>query len=152
MKIYIMRHGEAGYSASSDAARTLTTYGRQQSEQMAIWLKSQGVSFDFSLVSPYIRAQQTLSAVGSIIPLPKAEVYKALTPGGSSSLVSDYLSVLAEQGVTSILVVSHLPLVGYLVNELCPSVSPPMFATATVACVELSPSGEGTLEWIHAAP
>lgn len=152
MKIYIMRHGEAGYSASSDAARTLTTYGRQQSKQMAQWLKSQGVYFDFALVSPYIRAQQTLSAVGSVISMPKAEVCNALTPGGSSSLVSDYLAVLAEQGITSALVVSHLPLVGYLVSELCPPVSPPMFATATVACVELSPNGEGTLEWMHPAP
>ena len=35
--------------------------------------------------------------------------------------VADYLSVLQEQGVESVLLVSHLPLVGSIVSELMAS-------------------------------
>ncbi len=40
---------------------------------------------------------------------------------------------LANEGVKTALVVSHLPLVGYLVSELCPGETPPMFTTSAIA-------------------
>lgn len=39
-------------------------------------------------------------------------------------MVSAYLQALANEGVATALVVSHLPLVGYLVSELCPGNAP----------------------------
>ena len=38
-----------------------------------------------------------------------------LTPYGNATLAADYLSVLQEQGIESVLLVSHLPLVGSIV-------------------------------------
>lgn len=46
------------------------------------------------------------------------------------------------------LVISHLPLVGYLVSALCPQEAPPMFATSAIACIEYDiDSACGKLEW-----
>lgn len=149
MQIYIMRHGEAGYHAFCDADRALTDYGQQQSQQVALWLKSQAIDLDYALVSPYLRAQQTFAEVNHIIPVNQFEILDALTPDGSSEQVADYLSILQAKKVESVLIVSHLPLVGYLVSELCPAITPPMFSTASIACVTLSNEGKGTLQWQH---
>ncbi|MFQ1053742.1 phosphohistidine phosphatase SixA [Gilliamella apicola] len=151
MKVCIMRHGEAGFSASSDASRTLTNYGIEQAKQAGIWLKEQNFHFDLGLVSPYLRAQQTLTELSSQVSVAKVTTDKFLVPGGSASYIADTLTMLVTNGVNNVIVVSHLPLVGYLVNELCPHVSPPMFPTAAIACVELSLDASGKLEWFHQA-
>ncbi len=56
-------------------------------------------------------------------------------------MVSAYLQALANEGVATALVVSHLPLVGYLVSELCPG-NAPMFTTSAIACVTLDADGK----------
>lgn len=116
---------------------------------MAAWLNSQSVDIERVLVSPYLRAQQTLETVREALTLPEgAEILPELTPGGDAGLVSCYLQVLAKEGVGAVLVVSHLPLVGYLVAELCPGECPPMFATSAIANVALVADGSsGTFEW-----
>ena len=57
-------------------------------------------------------------------------------------MVGCYLEALAKTGVGSVLVISHLPLVGYLVSELCPEEAPPMFATSAIAGVSFDISTE----------
>lgn len=89
------------------------------------------------LVSPYLRAEQTLDIVGECMNLPKhVDVMPELTPCGDVGMVSAYLQALANEGVATALVVSHLPLVGYLVSELCPGkrprCSPPRLSPASI--------------------
>lgn len=116
-----MRHGEAALEAASDAVRPLTLCGRDESRQMAAWLNTKSVDIERVLVSPYLRAEQTLATVREALTLPEGEeVLPELTPGGNAEQVGSYLQALAMQGVSSVLIVSHLPLVGYLVAELCP--------------------------------
>lgn len=149
MQVVIMRHGEAALEAVSDSARPLTECGCDESVHMAAWLKGRAINIQRVLVSPYLRAQQTLEKVKQAIGLPdEVEVLKELTPGGDPAVVAQELHALALEGVSSVLVVSHLPLVGYLVAELCPGVCPPMFATSAMASVELdAETGKGTFEW-----
>ncbi|BET97511.1 phosphohistidine phosphatase SixA [Xenorhabdus taiwanensis] len=149
MYVFIMRHGDAVLNAISDAARELTSLGYQESQKMAYWLSQQSPDIDRVLVSPYIRAEQTLKAVRENLVLPdNQEILAELTPSGDVMLVASYLHVLSAQGHKSVLVVSHLPLVGYLVSELCPGQTPPMFATSSIACVELDHQTEkGCLLW-----
>ena len=65
------------------------------------------------LVSPYLRAEQTLEIVGECMNLPKdVDVMPELTPCGDVGMVSAYLQALANEGVATALVVSHLPSVG----------------------------------------
>ncbi|MDC9594356.1 phosphohistidine phosphatase SixA [Xenorhabdus sp. IM139775] len=149
MYVFIMRHGDAALDAVSDVARELTPRGCQESQKMACWLSRQSPDIDCILVSPYIRAEQTLKLVRENVTLPdKQEMLAELTPAGDVALVASYLHVLSTQGHQSVLVVSHLPLVGYLVSELCPGQTPPMFATSSIACVKLDHQTEkGCLLW-----
>lgn len=144
-----MRHGEAALEAASDAVRPLTLCGRDESRQMAAWLNTKSVDIERVLVSPYLRAEQTLATVREALTLPEGEeVLPELTPGGNAEQVGSYLQALAMQGVSSVLIVSHLPLVGYLVAELCPGECPPMFATSAIANVDLPTDGSyGKFEW-----
>ena len=117
--------------AGQTTVRPLTVCGCDESRQMATWLKGQKVDIERVLVSPYLRAEQTLDIVGECMNLPKhVDVMPELTPCGDVGLVSAYLQALANEGVATALVVSHLPLVGYLVSELCPGETPPMFTTS----------------------
>ncbi|KML66032.1 phosphohistidine phosphatase SixA [Pectobacterium peruviense] len=149
MQVLIMRHGDAVLDAASDAVRPLSDGGRDESRQMACWLNEQNIDIERVLVSPYLRAQQTLDVVKKALPLPEeADCLNELTPGGDAQLVSYYLQTLAREGVGAVLVVSHLPLVGYLVAELCLNETAPMFATSAIACVKVDiESGNGVLHW-----
>ena len=124
MKVFIMRHGEAEVVASSDETRRLTDYGRKQSISQGQWLKthlnSTALSVQKVIVSPYIRAQETFELVNAALDniLNDVETWSGITPYGNATLVADYLSVLQEQGIESVLLVSHLPLVGSIVSEL----------------------------------
>lgn len=116
---------------------------------MAAWLKGHAGSIDRILVSPYLRAEQTLAVASEELSFcGQTDILPELTPGGDPQRVADYLQMLAIEGVSSVLVVSHLPLVGYLVSALCPQESPPMFSTSAIANVTLDPqSGTGILNW-----
>ncbi len=116
---------------------------------MALWLNKQVPGIDLVLVSPFLRAEQTLSEVQDCLALPKkVEVLPSLTPDGDVVKVARHLEALAHQGLSAVLVISHLPLVGYLVSELCPNEAPPMFATSGIACIHYDPlNATGKLEW-----
>ncbi|MBJ7221409.1 MULTISPECIES: phosphohistidine phosphatase SixA [unclassified Brenneria] len=149
MQVLIMRHGDAVPAAASDAQRPLSERGYDESRKMARWLDSRAVDIDRILVSPYLRARQTLEAIRGLLPMPESdECLPELTPGGDAGLVSGYLQTLAGEGVKAVLVISHLPLVGYLVAELCPDETAPMFATSAIACVSVdAQSGNGVVDW-----
>ncbi|KNC90542.1 phosphohistidine phosphatase SixA [Trabulsiella odontotermitis] len=148
MQVFIMRHGDAALEAASDSVRPLTVCGCDESRLMATWLKGQKVDVERVLVSPFLRAEQTLDIVRESLNLPKeVDVLPELTPCGDVGLVSAYLQTLANEGVASALVVSHLPLVGYLVAELCPGETPPMFTTSAIANVTLDADGRGVFNW-----
>ncbi|WP_439257548.1 phosphohistidine phosphatase SixA [Lonepinella sp. BR2271] len=122
MKIFIMRHGEAEMFAKSDKERTLTEFGQQSAASQAHWLKSTALQLDKVLVSPYTRAKQTFDYINQAFDdqlSDCAEVWDAITPNGKAELVVDYLSVLFDQDINQVLLVSHLPLVGEIVAELC---------------------------------
>lgn len=130
MKIWIMRHGEAGFYANSDSERTLTSLGEKMAEKQGEWLgtrlQSEQIRLDKVIVSPYVRAQQTfeclqqgLQAVGFSQPLAKVlETWDEITPSGSQETVLDYLAFLQEEGAKNVLLISHLPLVFDLVSAL----------------------------------
>lgn len=138
MQIYIMRHGQAEMMASCDAERNLTSIGRKESEQMAKYLQHEGVTFDAVLVSPYLRAQQTWQSVSPFFEgVTRIQTIPFLTPSGSVHKSVNELLALQAEGIKSVLVVSHLPLVSYIVGELAPEAGVPAFPTSAVGHVEL---------------
>ncbi len=155
MKVFIMRHGEAEMFASSDSERELTQRGIDQSLLVAKACAKQGhQTFDLVLVSPYIRAQQTWKAISQVFAVKDGRVEKCddITPYGDSEDVYDYVCALAEtQSLESILLVSHLPLVGYLTSEFVTDMPPPMFPTSGLVCADFdAKNGKGEFAWhIH---
>lgn len=148
MKVVIMRHGDAVIGADDDAARALTAMGRQQSRNMACWLQTQFPQIERVLVSPYLRAQQTWQTISDLFPGARVETLDELVPHGHASRVVNELLAL-EGEVETVLVVSHLPLVGYLVTDLCPVQVPPMFVTSAMAAIDVQDSA-GSLLWQQA--
>ncbi|UUM29803.1 phosphohistidine phosphatase SixA [Vibrio japonicus] len=147
MKIFIMRHGEAEHFAQSDAERALTERGRSASAAVAKACAEQGYQqFDKVIVSPYLRAQQTWQEVATEFDAKKIEVSPDITPYGDSEQVAEYVNALIElESLDSVLLVSHLPLVGYLVAEFVTDMVPPMFPTSGLICIDYCPekrSGE----------
>ncbi|GAK18920.1 LOW QUALITY PROTEIN: phosphohistidine phosphatase SixA [Vibrio sp. JCM 19053] len=138
MKIFIMRHGEAEHFADSDAARQLTPRGRVESEAVARAVKNRVFAqFDKVLVSPYIRAQQTWQEISAYFSAKSIETCEDITPYGQSEHVFDFASALIEvEQLDSLLFVSHLPLVGYLTSEFVKDMTPPMFPTSGLVCIE----------------
>ena len=145
MKVVIMRHGDAVLGADHDASRALTALGRQQSRAMALWLQPQMTGPVRVLVSPYLRAQQTWQIIAELFPDATMQTMDDLVPHGDASALTDYLYAL-ESETLQCLVISHLPLVGYLVANLVPGVMPPMFVTSAMAAVDLE-QGRGSLLW-----
>ncbi len=116
---------------------------------MASWMRRKFIDTDRVLVSPYLRARQTLDVMRDELVLPDGEeTLPELTPGGDVAMICCYLQTLANEGLDTVLVISHLPLVGYLVADLCPTEQAPMFATSAVACVDLDVGNDkGYLNW-----
>jgi len=145
--LFIMRHGEAEAPRLDDKSRQLTPLGREQAKTAALWLKDQycqkGI-VDLALVSPYRRAKQTHDMVSLDIIANKVENNEDIVPEGSPRLVSDYIDGLLHVAVNSkkpikkLLVVSHMPLVSYLVDELCQSYTTSLFSTASIAVIKYS--------------
>lgn len=142
MQIYIMRHGQAEMTADSDAERSLTAIGIAESQKMAVYLADKGVVFDAVIVSPYLRAQQTWKAVSTFFPpVNNIQIIKQLTPSGSAFKSVNEIMALQIAGVEVLLVVSHLPLVGYIIGELAPEAGVPAFSTSSVGHLQLDANG-----------
>lgn len=150
MKVFIMRHGEAEYFASSDPERQLTQAGIDTSAEVAKNCAGKGFNqFDCVLVSPYVRAQQTWETISSTFTAQNIETCDDITPYGQSEDVYEFVCALAEtKSYQSILLVSHLPLVGYLTSEFAQGMAPPMFPTSGLACIEFDvEQRRGELLW-----
>lgn len=147
MKIFIMRHGEASHVASCDAERHLTIRGRLESLSVVKEAFTQELNVDKVLVSPYIRAQETWEEISTHVLCSNVESCEEITPYGQADKVYDYVMALIEtQQLESIFIVSHLPLVGYMVSQFVADVAPPMFPTSGMVCIEFdSEKGKGQL-------
>jgi phosphohistidine phosphatase len=143
MRIFVMRHGQAQSFASSDQNRELTEHGRYEAETMANYLVRKKQHFDTIFVSPYVRAQQTAKIVQNTLSISAPfTTLDFITPEDSALKVHHYIGGVFSDGELSnrkeqqILIVSHMPLVSYLVAEFTGGQHAPLFQTASIAEIE----------------
>ncbi|GGP53556.1 phosphohistidine phosphatase SixA [Shewanella algicola] len=138
MQLFLMRHGEAGFDAPSDRERKLTETGRIHSGYMANWLGKHVNQLDLVIVSPYLRAQQTWQEVSKHLPASrKLVVLDDVTPSGDAKKAVDVVLAYAEQyKADNVLVIAHMPILGFMVSELVAGIEPPLFATSAVAQID----------------
>ena len=135
-----MRHGEATPMQADDASRNLTSVGQQQAEKMGLWLQA-AYAPSALLVSPYIRAQQTAEGVKKHNAFLFEETCSDIIPEGNPQIAADYLETLIAMHpqCDTWLVVAHMPIVSYLVDQLSAG-NMPIFNTGAVAVLSYDES------------
>ena len=116
MRIHILRHGHAEPQVTTDEARQLTDKGRAETRQVLLSCQQQIKNLEAIYASPLVRAQQTASIAATFFPGLHIHTTSILVPEALPAKVYEWLSSLEQ---TSVLLVSHQPLVGILVNQLC---------------------------------
>lgn len=148
--LYIMRHGQAQARAATDAERALTSRGEDEVRQMVASLANDMAGLEQVWVSPYRRARQTAAIANQVLG-------RGAEPTLTELLVPEArIEPLCEQiqncQQSSLLLVSHMPLVGELLHYLT-GAEPGRYGmgTASIACVTLDvvAAGLGQLQWLH---
>lgn len=148
MRTFILRHGEAQLFANRDADRMLTAIGRQQTIDILTASAAELRSVTRIVASPYVRAQQTAALAAELLALPVA-TSPLLVPEGELMAVAGLLESRAGE---TLLLVSHQPLVGNLVNWFC-GLEPGRhrMGTSALACIdaEIVAGSCGELRWLR---
>jgi phosphohistidine phosphatase len=122
MNLYILRHGlavEPGASEySKDSERPLTPKGERKLWTIAQALEELGISFDWILSSPYVRARQTAEIVAEALNVhKKLEISETLMPAGSTKKLIEMINH-REPPREDVLLVGHEPYLSQLISLL----------------------------------
>lgn len=107
MQLILMRHGEAERVTRVDAARQLTARGQQQATWMSGHLLERYRPEVF-LVSPLLRAQQTLAPFRAALPHVPVHILDSLKPDDDATIAVDDLARFAG---ACVLVVCHMNII-----------------------------------------
>ncbi len=141
MKLIIMRHGEAVTSGPMDEDRYLTPNGKQQAHLAGRWLKANLIGnqpVDHCLVSYFVRASQTFSELKDNISCDIVETSSDVLPMSNPQFTHDYLDslLLDNPSYSSFLIVSHMPFVSFLVEEVTVDRSSMLFDTSSIVIID----------------
>ena len=118
MKIVLMRHGEASYSAGrSDKERPLTTYGTDQARRAGEWLHDRNLCPDIVFCSSALRTRQTWLALSKSPPIDvEARILDELYLANANEL----LTALHQSPVDAscVLMIAHNPGLSALASSL----------------------------------
>lgn len=143
--IFIVRHGDAEFT-SSDQSRRLTNYGAELLAQTSAFILGalNGSKITKLIASPYRRAMETAMIIADIFPSGvEVEEDKTLIPNGDYVSFALYLNSL-ELTQGNYIIVSHLPFVGLLCEEL--TGQNVAFATGTVVKISTDEQGKFILK------
>jgi phosphohistidine phosphatase len=154
MDLVILRHGKAGPSASDDgdAARALTTEGRDAIRKVGLWMQKRQFRFDLIATSPLARACETAGIVAGLLGQEdQITVWDELGPSGSPDAICLRASQAPPGAV--ILMVGHEPdlsaLIGYIITagrDASVALAKGGLAKIRDFSHDTAPSGE--LEWL----
>lgn len=150
MHLYIMRHGHAAMLASSDQQRQLSEQGQQEVQQMAHYLQQHAQSISQVWVSPYLRTQQTWQLMQPMLAVEQVITQPCLQPDSPVEQVIEALTDYLPQTEQNILLISHLPLVGYLTAKLQQTHQLANFTTASIAALAWQKTDQAAnCLWFH---
>lgn len=132
MRLILVRHGEALPSPNGqDAIRPLSSRGQQQAQLTAAYI-AEHYRPDLFVVSPYLRAQQTLSALQQLCPEVPTQVYQDIRPDDPAAPAFQWLSNLTQE---TVVLVCHMNVIAYLAALLTED-APEAFALAEARVFE----------------
>jgi phosphohistidine phosphatase len=123
MKLYLLRHGDAGERGdpkfSNDAERPLSFKGRERTKLLAHALRSWEISFDVIWSSPLVRARQTAEIVAHGLRLHRRlEFTGHLAPGADAEKLVALVNGF-RPAPRSALLVGHEPFLSGFISLLC---------------------------------
>ena len=147
VNLVIMRHGEAEPMSVQDSQRQLTVRGQHDVSQMALWLQHHYAAFDWIWASPYMRTRQTAEImVAKQAGFSQLEIISELVPDGDANIFKRYFDArLSVKPDARVLLVSHMPLVSFLVEAFTVTGQAPVFSPAQLACIDYKPTQGGQL-------
>ncbi|MCO1335547.1 phosphohistidine phosphatase SixA [Microbulbifer sp. OS29] len=147
MQLFILRHGKAEPMLVNDAERALTERGRRQVAQVCNRRAQELSAVRAIWASPFVRTQETAAIVSAQLGL--SVTSEPLLIGDTNP--QQLLDQIQAQDTFPMLLVSHQPLVGSLLNGLCGSDNRYPMATSSLACVsaEVWANGCAELEWLQ---
>ncbi len=137
MKIILIRHGQAAEHdyenyTHPDSARQLTDFGEQQAQQTADYIMG-NYQPDYFVVSPYIRAQQTLQKLQALAAKIPVIIQDNITPGDDAHAALAALSRIEAQ---CLIVVCHMSIIAHIASLLT-GISPESFSLAEARVFEM---------------
>ena len=146
MRLLILRHGDADLGGP-DQSRQLSAYGREQVHQQVARHYQAISAVDVVVSSSYVRAAQTAEIVTQATAVKSIEWFDDLVPQGSLRRVE---ALLQQHLKSNVLLVSHLPLVGVLIDYFTGETASSM-GTASLASLSMDYPAQGmaTLHWNH---
>ena len=137
MQLILMRHGEAEPYQANDAVRQLTSRGVAQAHLTAQQVLKE-YKPDLLVVSPYVRAQQTIAAFQEKIPHTPLHILDSITPDADPRVALDDLAALhALNPAQCIVVVCHMNVIAYMAGLLLDE-DPESFALAEARVLKQS--------------
>jgi len=150
--LFVMRHGHAEPLAKSDETRALTDEGRAEVAAVCKARASELAQVKTLWASPFVRTRQTAKIVAQAFGL-EVEVQELLT---GETPVNALLEAIAEldESRFPLMLVSHQPLVGSLVNGLCGTGNEHPMGTASLACLrtDVWALDCAEMEWLQHKP
>lgn len=159
MRIFVLRHGQAEAQQTTDEARNLTPKGRAD--------VAASVQYSLSELAPVseleqlqeiwasslVRAQQTAEIVRDILAAQGIHLsIKTTDLIAPESNPSDVFELLQASNLNSVLLASHMPFVGELLDAFCGSARGyHAMNTSSMALVEcdVPAKGCGNLRWLR---
>lgn len=147
MELFVLRHGDAEPRITTDEVRPLSARGKVEVESVVKSAQQTMHGLEIILVSPLLRAQQTAEIAHQFLPAVPMETTELLIPESRPSALYELLQGRAEK---SVLLVSHQPLVGNFINELCGTPNYHAMGTANLACIDCDVVAVacGELRWL----
>jgi phosphohistidine phosphatase len=123
MKLYLLRHGDAGERGdpkfTNDDDRPLSSKGTQRTKLLAHALRGWKISFDVIWSSPLVRARQTADIVEHGLRLHRRlEFTSHLAPGGDAEKLVALVNGSRPRS-ESVLLVGHEPFLSEFISLLC---------------------------------
>jgi len=146
MKVYLVRHGEA-VSSQFDPKRPLSQQGLADVQKIASFIKSLKISVEHIWHSGKLRAAQTAEILGSVMLMKDCSARDGLGPNDDITTITEEL----EAYDTDLMIVGHLPFLGYLVSLLLAdrqTANIVTFDAGSIACLNCSDPGRWQIEWM----
>ena len=153
MRVFVLRHGQAETQQTTDEARNLTAKGREDVALSLQYSLSELTQVQEIWASPLVRAQQTAQIVCDILAAQgihlSIKTTDLITP---ESNPADVFELLQASKLNSVLLASHMPFVGDLLDMFCGSARGyHAMNTSSMALVdcEIPAKNCGDLRWLR---